>query len=230
MSDDTPKLAGQAIEYLNRIEALELALTQSRAETAVLVEAWEHFCKGTSCFEGDFEPMEDAISTLLATPEQSAALDAVISEKLKENAKGIAEPCPCTLIEQDESCPVGYPSLLCSICQGTGNTTSDKVTALACEMLKIANDLGEAEDPFAAWEVIVSLQEEAQLQNAMKAEARAQGMREAAEACTNIIKNYDCMKADGETYQPMWVQKVAKGMVSIARQDILAAIQKGEQK
>lgn len=44
----------------------------------------------------------------------------------------------------------------------------------------------------------------------------------AAEVCTNIIKNYDCMKADGKTYQPMWVQKVAKGMVSIARQDIRA--------
>jgi len=41
-----------------------------------------------------------------------------------------------------------------------------------------------------------------------------------AEICTYIIKNYDCMKADKETYQPMWVQKVAKGMVSLAREDI----------
>ena len=29
--------------------------------------------------------------------------------------------CPCTLVEQDESCPVGYPSLLCDICNGIGN-------------------------------------------------------------------------------------------------------------
>ncbi|WP_160006893.1 hypothetical protein [Rhizobium sp. 18055] len=63
-------------------------------------------------------------------------------------------PCPCTLIEQDEDCPVGYPSLLCGICKGTGNTTSDQVTALACEMIKIASDIGGPEDPFAAWESI----------------------------------------------------------------------------
>lgn len=28
--------------------------------------------------------------------------------------------CPCTLIEQDETCPVGYPSLLCEDCDGKG--------------------------------------------------------------------------------------------------------------
>jgi hypothetical protein len=30
-------------------------------------------------------------------------------------------PCPCTLIEQDETCPVGYPSLLCEECDGKGH-------------------------------------------------------------------------------------------------------------
>lgn len=63
-------------------------------------------------------------------------------------------PCPCTLIEQDEDCPTGYPSMICGVCKGTGNTTPDQVTALACEMIKIANDIGEPEDPFAAWESI----------------------------------------------------------------------------
>lgn len=63
-------------------------------------------------------------------------------------------PCPCTLIEQDEDCPVGYPSMICGICKGTGNTTPEQVTALACEMIKIASDNGEPEDPFAAWESI----------------------------------------------------------------------------
>ena len=155
-------------------EVAKAALTQSRAETAaayelaaddkVIAAIWAHY--------GTLAKAKEAIRSL-ATPEQSAALDAVIAEKLKENTKGIAEPCPCTLIEQDESCPVGYPSLLCSICQGTGNTTPDKITALACEMLKIASDLGETEDPFAAWEVIASMQEEAQLCEAIKAEARA---------------------------------------------------------
>ena len=44
----------------------------------------------------------------------------------------------------------------------------------------------------------------------------------AAEACTDIIKKYDVMKPDGVTYEPMRVQRAAKGMVSIAREDILA--------
>lgn len=30
-------------------------------------------------------------------------------------------PCHCTLIEQDETCPVGYPSLLCEECDGKGH-------------------------------------------------------------------------------------------------------------
>ena len=30
-------------------------------------------------------------------------------------------PCPCTMIEQDETCPVGYPSLLCEDCDGKGH-------------------------------------------------------------------------------------------------------------
>lgn len=63
-------------------------------------------------------------------------------------------PCPCTLIEQDEDCPVGYPSMICGICKGKGHTTPDQVTALACEMIKIASDVGEPDDPFAAWESI----------------------------------------------------------------------------
>lgn len=28
--------------------------------------------------------------------------------------------CPCTMIEQDETCPVGFPSLLCEACDGRG--------------------------------------------------------------------------------------------------------------
>lgn len=63
-------------------------------------------------------------------------------------------PCPCTLIEQDESCPIGYPSMICGVCRGIGSTTPEQVTALACEMIKISSDIGEPEDPFAAWESI----------------------------------------------------------------------------
>ncbi|MGM4909158.1 hypothetical protein [Rhizobium sp. 768_B6_N1_8] len=70
----------------------------------------------------------------------------------------VTVPCPCTLIEQDEDCPVGYPSLLCGVCKGQGHTTPEQVTALACEMIKIASDVGEPDDPFAAWESISLLQ------------------------------------------------------------------------
>ena len=42
----------------------------------------------------------------------------------------------------------------------------------------------------------------------------------AAEACTNVIKSYDVMDATGTKYLPMTTQKAAKGMVSIAREDI----------
>lgn len=31
-----------------------------------------------------------------------------------------ADACHCTKVQQDESCPVGYPSLLCDDCGGVG--------------------------------------------------------------------------------------------------------------
>jgi hypothetical protein len=81
---------------------------------------------------------------------QQCGLEATI-----EDAKAV--PCPCTMIEQDD-CTVGYPSMLCGICNGTGNAPQDQVTALAVEMVKIASDMGEPEDPFAAWESVSLVQ------------------------------------------------------------------------
>ncbi|WP_288927250.1 hypothetical protein [uncultured Maritimibacter sp.] len=52
--------------------------------------------------------------------------------------------------------------------------------------------------------------------------AEALAYERAAEICTNVIKNYDVMKPDRETYEPPRVQKAAKGMVSLAREDIRA--------
>ncbi|NTG61797.1 hypothetical protein G6L45_16065 [Agrobacterium rhizogenes] len=62
--------------------------------------------------------------------------------------------CPCTTFEQDEDCPVGQPSLLCSACEGKGVATIEDIVALAAEMLKVAEQVDELEDPFAAWESI----------------------------------------------------------------------------
>nr|WP_325265949.1 hypothetical protein [uncultured Rhizobium sp.] len=44
--------------------------------------------------------------------------------------------------------------MICGVCKGVGNTTPEQVTALACEMIKIASDMGEPGDPFAGWESI----------------------------------------------------------------------------
>jgi hypothetical protein len=63
-------------------------------------------------------------------------------------------PCPCTTFEQSEECPVGHSSLLCSACGGTGEAPLEKVVALAAEMMKVAEQVDELEDPFAAWESI----------------------------------------------------------------------------
>ncbi|MFN7025747.1 MAG: hypothetical protein ACK4QP_14770 [Pseudorhizobium sp.] len=58
------------------------------------------------------------------------------------------------LIEQDEDCTIGYPSMICGVCEGKGHTTPEHDLALASEMIKISSDMGEPEDPFAAWESV----------------------------------------------------------------------------
>jgi hypothetical protein len=44
-----------------------------------------------------------------------------------------ANACPCTKIQQDETCPVGYPSLLCEICDGKGVVQPSAARELALE-------------------------------------------------------------------------------------------------
>ncbi len=39
----------------------------------------------------------------------------------KRAALSASEPCECTKIEQDETCPIGTPSLLCEVCDGKGH-------------------------------------------------------------------------------------------------------------
>jgi peptide subunit release factor 1 (eRF1) len=56
-------------------------------------------------------------------------------------------------------------------------------------------------------------------------DAERRGLRRAVEICTYVIKNYDVMKPCGTVYESLKVQKAAKGMVSLARQDIRAALE-----
>lgn len=43
-----------------------------------------------------------------------------VSAAIQPDPEPMPVKCPCTMIEQDESCPVGYPSLLCDDCNGIG--------------------------------------------------------------------------------------------------------------
>lgn len=36
-------------------------------------------------------------------------------------------PCECTKVAQDDSCPIGYPSLLCDVCDGKGHLPAVKL-------------------------------------------------------------------------------------------------------
>lgn len=106
-------------------------------------------------------------------------------------------PCPCTTFEQDEDCPVGYPSLLCHACDGKGMAPIDKVVAFAAEMMKIAEQVDELEDPFAAWETIDLIKSQhGQLQAALKPFARIAEIEEKTPAGDSTLVNIDrCREA-----------------------------------
>ncbi|WP_273794893.1 hypothetical protein [Brucella intermedia] len=53
-----------------------------------------------------------------------------------------ADDCPCTKIQQDETCPVGYPSLLCEICDGKGVVQPSAARELALEEAAATEDTG----------------------------------------------------------------------------------------
>lgn len=49
-----------------------------------------------------------------------AAAQADFEARILSALEPSADDCECTKIQQDETCPVGYPSLLCEICDGKG--------------------------------------------------------------------------------------------------------------
>lgn len=107
-----------------------------------------------SALAGDMRELRNRVELSEAEPMDIVQSAPPAPAEAKVDAVGEVVACPCTMFEQDEDCPEGYPSMLCGICNGTGNAPKDQVTALAVEMLKIASDMGEPEDPFAAWESI----------------------------------------------------------------------------
>ena len=53
---------------------------------------------------------------------------------------------------------------------------------------------------------------------------REAALREAMDACTYVIKNIEILRADGKTYETPRIQKIARGLVDVARQQIEALI------
>ncbi len=71
---------------------------------------------------------------------------------------------------------------------------------------------------------------EAEAENArIRAEARREALEEAARVCDNVIKNYDVMEpGKPDRFASLKTQKAAKGMVSLAREDIRDLIDEKE--
>ena len=62
--------------------------------------------------------MDEALEILIDP--NAGEIDRKLAIKDARAARKEPTHCPCTLIQQDETCPVGYPSLLCETCKGTG--------------------------------------------------------------------------------------------------------------
>lgn len=81
------------------------------------------------------------------------------------------------------------------------------------------SDLGKQQRILAAFRAIPDID---------PAAIREAALREAAAKCEYTIRNIQILKSDGETYETPRVQKIAQGLVEVARQEILALI--GEKK
>lgn len=149
--DYTVKVDDDQVSELVRMslaESLEMKLrggdkddNHERAMIASLILTHEYYSTAEQHEQLMSELMDDMLSSDLA--------NARTSEPGTQYVK-----CPCTAFEHDDEIPVGQPSPYCGVCGGTGDTTQEMIDELAAEMLKIADIVGEIEDPFAAWESI----------------------------------------------------------------------------
>jgi hypothetical protein len=124
-----------------------------------VVKAFDTFDQAKAAAQADYESR--ILSALTPHGEEAAATPAPQHHVVGEVVDWIGTVvCPCTTLEQDETCPLGSPSLLCGACGGKGVVKAETVIALAAEMLKVAEQVDELEDPFAAWETIDLLKAE----------------------------------------------------------------------
>lgn len=81
------------------------------------VEPYDGAWKWRYCFDEYFDEEE----FICDGPEDGKSKASVHwIERVTPILEPSANACPCTKIQQDETCPVGYPSLLCETCGGKG--------------------------------------------------------------------------------------------------------------
>ncbi|WP_412064031.1 hypothetical protein [Rhizobium sp. SYY.PMSO] len=158
-------LCGSRMDY-SRHETLAAARAAAQADYAERIRSALHSTSGNDPIQGlvdachamagDYQTSDTHHPEHVLVPIGAfEAMRSALSSPVEGGTdKGEPIACPCTTFEQGEDCPVGYPSLLCSACEVKGIATMETVAALAAEMLKVAEQVDELEDPFAAWESI----------------------------------------------------------------------------
>lgn len=151
---------------LAAIPAMGTPIADKEAEIARVVQSVNEWDDRTS--------PDEYPDHLLITSEELADILRNFAEVIAPAPQPNLVACPCTTFEQDEDCHVGYPSLLCAACDGKGIAPIEKVVAFAAEMMKVAEQVDELEDPFAAWETIDLIKSQhGQLRAALKPFAAA---------------------------------------------------------
>lgn len=113
---------------------------------------------------------KDHLRALLASHEAQAAEIEILRGMLFRE-------CNCMKVQQDESCPIGYPSLLCDECDGKGhiNLLSEHKAVLS-EVVDHALGCGAFDDDTPLWRKVAEMTErDPETGNAL---TRAQALKE----------------------------------------------------
>lgn len=128
-----PEQAVQAAAkcYLDR--TVSVNETASSLAHAMLTAAAPHLASVRVNIDEIVQPLEDihAPGGLCRWTDVATAIGEV--RRALSALEPSADDCPCTKTQQDETCPVGYPSLLCEICDGKGVVKPSAARELALE-------------------------------------------------------------------------------------------------